>query len=264
MHPPTATPDPPGSTIPRGVALAVYAALSLWLAAERHGRWSLALPTAAVLGVAGWAVLARVRRAPVGRTRWAARGAWFAAVVVAAPALALGTRRLVAAPRSGEGWAFAAEAAVVAAFAGAAHALEYARRQREQEMASLRLEAEVARLELERRDAELRALRAQLDPGFLLDTLGAAARLLRATPAAAETLVVRLADLLRRAMSGASPGGALWEEMEGADRVLEVERLRLGGLRVDWAVEDDALDAAIPPGVLQPLAGSVLRGRSTA
>ncbi|HEX2207663.1 MAG TPA: histidine kinase, partial [Longimicrobium sp.] len=152
--------------------------------------------------------------------------------------------------------------AVYAVTSVVAHALEYARRGRQSEAAALALQASLARAELERTSAELRGLRMQINPGFLFTALeGVAARVQRA-PADAERMVVRLADLLRQAMSGGGEQEVpLEEEMRALEPFLEVERMRLDGrLRVEWNVDDEALDGYVPQMVLQPLVIDALRG----
>jgi two-component system LytT family sensor kinase len=145
--------------------------------------------------------------------------------------------------------------ALFAAASLAAHAVEYARRARASEAAGLRLQASLARARLQRSSAELRGLRMQVNPGFLFTALGAVASRVHHAPADAERMLVRLADLLRQAMRGA--GGQevpLEEELDALEPFLEVERIRLGGrLRVERAVDDEALDALVPHTVLQPL-----------
>jgi two-component system LytT family sensor kinase len=94
-----------------------------------------------------------------------------------------------------------------------------------------------------------------VNPGFLFTALGAVASRVHEAPGEAERMVVRLADLLRQAMRGA--GGQevpLEEELDALEPFLAVERIRLGGrLRVEWQVDDEALDALVPALVLQPL-----------
>jgi len=146
-------------------------------------------------------------------------------------------------------------AAVFAAVSLVAHAVELARRARAGEAAGLALQASLARAELERTSAELRGLQLQVNPGFLFTALGAVAARMHDAPADAERMVVRLADLLRRAMGGAGEEEVpLEEEVRALEPFLEVERIRLcGRLRVAWEVDDEALDARVPRGVLQPL-----------
>jgi two-component system LytT family sensor kinase len=147
-----------------------------------------------------------------------------------------------------------------AAISLVAHALEYARRSRAGEAAGLRLQASLARAELRRTSAELRGVQMRVNPGFLFTALDAVASRVHHAPADAERMVVRLADLLRRAMS--APGQRevpLEEEIAALEPYLEVERIRRGGrLRVEWEMDDDALDALVPPTLLQPLVADAL------
>ncbi|HYH80951.1 MAG TPA: histidine kinase [Longimicrobium sp.] len=136
-----------------------------------------------------------------------------------------------------------------------ANAFEYARRSRERQMVEARLEGELARAELDRASAELRVLRMQLNPHVLFDTLHAISALLHRAPDTAARMVACLADLLRRAMTRvACDEVALEEEIDALKPLLRIEQLRSGGtLRVDWEIDDDALDAFVPQALLQPL-----------
>ncbi|HEX8275759.1 MAG TPA: histidine kinase, partial [Longimicrobiaceae bacterium] len=58
-------------------------------------------------------------------------------------------------------------------FTGVAHAVEYARRLRQKEVSELRLRAELSEVELRRTQAELRALKMELNPHFLFNSLHA-------------------------------------------------------------------------------------------
>jgi two-component system LytT family sensor kinase len=144
---------------------------------------------------------------------------------------------------------------------GVAHALEYARRFRQKEVVELRLQADLAGAELQRAGAELRMLKMQLNPHFLFNSLHAVHALVRPRPGSAERMLVGLSDLLRRAMhSVGTQEVALEEELEGLRPFVEVERLRLGeGLRVEWQVEEDALDALVPHMLLQPLVENAIK-----
>ncbi|HEU4455619.1 MAG TPA: histidine kinase [Longimicrobium sp.] len=150
---------------------------------------------------------------------------------------------------------------IFAVVSAVAHALEYARRARVQEAAALRLQAALARAELERASAELRAVKMQVNPGFLFTALAAVASRVHDAPADAERMVVRLADLLREAMGSAEVQEvALEEEIRALEPFLEVERLRLDGLRVEMEIDDDALDAFVPHLLLQPLVAAAMEG----
>jgi two-component system LytT family sensor kinase len=145
--------------------------------------------------------------------------------------------------------------------AGIAHAVEYARRYCQKQAAELQLQAALGQAELQRTAAELRMLKMQLNPHFLFNSLNAVSLLVPTAPAAAQRMVVGLAELLRRAMhSVATQEVALEEELAGLQPFVEIEQLRLGGgLAVDWQVADEALDALVPHMVLQPLVENAIK-----
>jgi signal transduction histidine kinase len=105
------------------------------------------------------------------------------------------------------------------------------------------------------RDAELRALRAQIDPHFLFNSLNSISALTVADPAAARRMCLLLADFLRDTLRlGASARISLAEEMRLADRFLEIERVRLGSrLQVSRDSDPAADTCLVPPLLLQPL-----------
>jgi LytS/YehU family sensor histidine kinase len=249
-----------GSRALRPAAWAVFGlAAGLLLQQTRDGGgWMAAIPFAMVLAIASGMISWRAGVSLPTRDGAARELGWFACVALGSGMLAVASHRLIrSGPPSSRGvlavftWMAAASAAV----ALLAHAIEYARRHRERQMVELRLQGELARAELERTSAELRTLTMQLDPHFLFNALHAAASLLRTAPATAEQMIVRLADLLRHAMSGAARREvALEEEIRTLQHFLEVERLRLEDrLQIEWAVDDDALDAFLPHMGLQPL-----------
>jgi LytS/YehU family sensor histidine kinase len=116
-------------------------------------------------------------------------------------------------------------------------------------------ERSVLEMQVLARDAELRALRAQLNPHFLFNSLNAIGSLAGADPARARQMTAQLAEFLRRSMTlGARTEITLAEELELADRYLAVEQVRFGErLRVERRVAPDALECRVPPLVLQPL-----------
>jgi hypothetical protein len=109
-------------------------------------------------------------------------------------------------------------------------------------------------LQVQAREAELRALRAQLDPHFLFNSLQSISALTTADPAAARRMCLLLADFLRDTLAlGARDRIALATEIALARRFLSIEQVRFGDrLRVDVAT-DDADACMIPPLLLQPL-----------
>ena len=201
--------------------------------------------------------IARVVSLHVGVAVLLSIGALLARIVARVPLLA--PARDLAADRD----MYAAVAVVEFYFviAGLAHAVEYARRYRQKQAAELQLQAELGHAELLRTAAELRMLKMQLNPHFLFNSLNAVSLLVPTAPAAAQRMVVGLAELLRRAMhSVATQEVALEEELAGLQPFVEIEQLRLGGgLAVDWQVADEALDALVPHMLLQPLVENAIK-----
>ncbi|MEP0773143.1 MAG: histidine kinase [Acidobacteriota bacterium] len=133
--------------------------------------------------------------------------------------------------------------------ATAGHALVLAVQASEQH-ARRALEAKLAA-----RQAELDALRAQLDPHFLFNALNSISSLASSEPEAAREMCVRLASFLRGSLRLAGPRTIpLRDELSLARDYLAVEQARFGArLHVHLDVNDAALDVAVPPLVLQPL-----------
>jgi len=105
------------------------------------------------------------------------------------------------------------------------------------------------------RDAELRALRAQVHPHFLFNGLNAIASLAGSDPVRARAMCVMLAEFFRASMAlGSREEIPLAEELDLAQRYLEIERVRFGDrLRLEIATADDVLACAVPALLLQPL-----------
>ncbi len=105
------------------------------------------------------------------------------------------------------------------------------------------------------RDAELRALRAQVNPHFLFNCLNSISALTTADPVAARRMCLALADFFRDALqAGSKDSIRLGEEVALAQRYLEIERVRFGErLAVVTHIDADAADASVPPLLLQPL-----------
>ena len=103
--------------------------------------------------------------------------------------------------------------------------------------------------------AQLAALRAQINPHFLFNSLNSIAQLIHVDPDKAEVCVERLAEifryLLRRSEQEFVP---LAEELAVADAYLEIERARFGErLQVDKQIDSASLRQRIPSLILQPL-----------
>lgn len=110
-------------------------------------------------------------------------------------------------------------------------------------------------LQLHSRDAEVKALRAQLQPHFLYNALNSINSLIGSDPKAARRTCVQLGDLLRRILTlGPKESIPLAQELELVEALLEVEKVRFGDrlhYRVD--VSEEAREQAVPPLLLQPL-----------
>jgi two-component sensor histidine kinase len=140
------------------------------------------------------------------------------------------------------------------AIAGLAHSVYFYRRLRERERRALVLESRLA-------SSQLNALRAQLQPHFIFNSLNAIAALLRRDPRLAETTLLSLSDLLRLAFSRSEAQEiTLREEMQFIDRYMELQQTRFGDkLRFQQEIEPAALDCFVPTLLLQPLVENAIR-----
>jgi hypothetical protein len=105
------------------------------------------------------------------------------------------------------------------------------------------------------REAELKALRAQIDPHFIFNSLHSISALTTTDPVAARRMCLLLADFLRETLRlGAHGQIPLGEEFALADRFLAIEQIRLGArLNVARDTDSDASECLVPPLLLQPL-----------
>ena len=118
-------------------------------------------------------------------------------------------------------------------------------------------DAERANVELSllAREAELKALRAQIDPHFIFNSLHSISALTATDPASARRMCLLLADFLRETLRlGGNEQIPLSEELALADRFLAIEQVRLGPrLHVDRETDPAATTCLVPPLLLQPL-----------
>lgn len=141
---------------------------------------------------------------------------------------------------------------------GLYYAYDYYRKFQERKVRAAALEHRLS-------EARLQALRTQLHPHFLFNTLHTASMLNERDPEAASRVLTRLADLLRATLDeGASHQVPLATELSFVRRYLEIEQVRFGDrLSVEWNVADELLDARVPTLLLQPLVeNAVLHGVS--
>ena len=116
-------------------------------------------------------------------------------------------------------------------------------------------------LQVHARNAELRALRAQLDPHFLYNCLNSIAALTSADPAGARRMCLLLGEFLRSTLHvGALTRIPLADELALADRFLAIEQVRFGPrLQVERTIDPTSLAARVPPLFMQPLVENAIR-----
>ena len=105
------------------------------------------------------------------------------------------------------------------------------------------------------RDAELRALRAQINPHFLFNSLNSISALTSLDPGRAREMCILLADFLRMTLGlGEKALVPLREELELLERFLAIEKVRFGNrLQVEARIDPQAQSCLVPPLILQPL-----------
>ena len=131
------------------------------------------------------------------------------------------------------------------------------------EYQALQVEKERAlKAEASAQRARLRALRYQLNPHFLFNTLNAISTLVvEGESRVASRMIARLSDFLRLTLESADAQEVqLLEEIDYARRYLEIEQLRFGSrLKVQFDVEPEAYAALVPNLILQPLVENAVR-----
>jgi two-component system LytT family sensor kinase len=130
----------------------------------------------------------------------------------------------------------------------------YYQRYRQGELRSAQLSAQLAQ-------AQLQALRMQLHPHFLFNTLNSIATLIHKDPDAADRMTARLSDLLRLTLDNIGVQEVpLAQELEFLERYLEIEKTRFSDrLVVRIEVAPETLDASTPYLILQPLVENAIR-----
>jgi len=132
--------------------------------------------------------------------------------------------------------------------------VDYYRRYQKEELNASHLKAELAQ-------SQLQALKMQLHPHFLFNTLNSISALLDEDVEAADEMLARLGDFLRLTLE--NPGGqqvSLQEELEFLRCYLEIERVRFHDrLTIILEIEPETLDAMVPNLILQPIAENAIR-----
>jgi LytS/YehU family sensor histidine kinase len=116
-------------------------------------------------------------------------------------------------------------------------------------------------LETQLAQAQLQALRMQLQPHFLFNTLNAISALALADPLQARLMIARLSDFLRLTLEERhAPQVPLSRELEFLACYLGIQQVRFQDrLSTELDVADDTLTAAVPNLILQPLVENALR-----
>ena len=137
---------------------------------------------------------------------------------------------------------------------GVAHSLAAMVALREREKHAAQLAAQLTQ-------AQMAGLRTQLQPHFLFNTLNSIAALIPQNPKLATEMVMNLSDLLRMTLREPQRGEIqLSEELTLLQHYVDIQRLRFGE-RLSFQVDanDEALNAFVPPLLLQPLVENAIR-----
>jgi len=135
-----------------------------------------------------------------------------------------------------------------------AHAIHYYRGQREGEAKAGQLAAQLAQ-------AQLQALKMQIHPHFLFNTLNSIAALLHMDVEAADKMIARLGDFLRLTLKRSDNQTVdFGQELEFLKCYLDIEHIRFQDrLTVDMEIEPETLDLMVPNLILQPIVENAVR-----
>jgi two-component system LytT family sensor kinase len=149
---------------------------------------------------------------------------------------------------------FASESMAFWAVVGISHALEFNRKYREREIAAADLRTKLS-------EAQLEALRSQIHPHFLFNTLHSISTLMHRDVEAADSMLTRLSDLLRLTLKHRGENEIpLRDELSLADHYLAIMSIRFGDrLTIAQSIATESLDALVPQFVLQPLLENALQ-----
>ena len=139
-------------------------------------------------------------------------------------------------------------------FVGMGQALNFYHQIRDGELKASQLETQLAQ-------SQLQALRMQLQPHFLFNTLHTISMLNLSDPRTANRMISRLSDLLRLTLDNAgTPEIALKEEIEVLKRYLEIQEIRFQDrLTVSMNIDPASLDARVPNLILQPIVENAIK-----
>jgi two-component system, LytTR family, sensor kinase len=147
------------------------------------------------------------------------------------------------------------------AIVAAGFARDYFRRYQARREEASQLRAQTAELHAQLAEARLAALRTQLNPHFLFNTLHAVSTLVERDPRGVRRMIARLSELLRSSLEGGDEQEVpLEEELAFLNRYLEIMQIRFQGrLEVDTRVDSAVMDALVPTLILQPLVENAVK-----
>jgi two-component system, LytTR family, sensor kinase len=224
--------------------------------------WTIGV--AALLGAAAWWLSPRIRYRRAHRARFLVTHALLALAYggLLTTAIAVSIRINASIEiydrfmREAFGWQLIYGVVLYGLVVGISYAVQAARRLREHEHRAARADAL-------RIDAELRALRAQLNPHFLFNALHSITALVRVDPAGGERALEEFAALLRYVLDvnrERNEEVPLESELGFVRTYLALERLRLGDrLQVTEEIDPDALECLVLAFSLQPLVENAIR-----
>ncbi|MGA2647000.1 MAG: histidine kinase [Candidatus Sulfotelmatobacter sp.] len=179
--------------------------------------------------------------------RWAVLPPWDAVLQQYVPRTASGPLELI---HQG----FADQITMYIAIVVAAHAYQYFEQVRHQEVEKYEFQRALAA-------SELQALKMQLHPHFLFNTLHGISTLIDTNQAGAKEMIVKLSSLLRHALEHSSSDLIpLGEELRFVREYLDLETMRLGArLSVEYSIDPDTQQTLVPQLILQPLVENAVR-----
>ena len=149
---------------------------------------------------------------------------------------------------------FADQIFIYTAIVVAAHAYQYLKRLRREEREKYEYRQALAA-------SELQALKMQLHPHFLFNTLHGIATLVDGDSKNARAMIVKLSDLLRTALDRDSVDlVSLEDELRFVREYLDLEKMRFGSrLKIEWLVPAATRELLVPQMILQPLVENAIR-----
>ncbi|HEY6764129.1 MAG TPA: DUF1272 domain-containing protein [Candidatus Sulfotelmatobacter sp.] len=135
-----------------------------------------------------------------------------------------------------------------------AHAISYYQKFQERKLRASQLEGQLAK-------AHLQALKSQLQPHFLFNTMHSISALMLTDVSAADRMITRLGDMLRMSLDSAGTQiTTLSSELDFVNCYLEIEKIRFEErLMITFEIAPETLDAQVPLLLLQPLVDNAVK-----